>query len=721
MFKKMKLAPKLALTIGSVLTVILILLIGITVSMSKKAISASTYSELNEISESNALQIQQIFDEAESVASDMQYYLEYSFKRAEEHPSWSVVPTHPAAIALCQSDIYDEVLTSIGYDNEVYLRETARSSASYNDDLAGVGVMFEPYKFQAHMKDYAFYVSEENADQDIVPFGAYETYSRETYYQKAASTRQPVVTEPYEYEGSTLVTYASPVIHNNEMLGVVMADIKVENFDKVDATSVNYPSMYATIYNDIGEIIYDSEDLNDIGRTLAEFTPRASELSEIQNGMAKGVAFQVETTREDGRKVTRFFSPIRAAKQTWWSLTAVSTSDINEAVVKTEFWMIFISVIALLVIILTIILVLRRMLGPVQGVVQAARSIAEGNLEVHFEKTGGDEIGVLSRTFEGMTANLNRIVTDMTYVLGEMADGNFDVKSRTQESYVGAYEGLLSSVRRMNMRLSNTLSQIDNAADQVSAGSDQMSSGAQALSQGAVEQAASVEELASTIESILKQVQETSGNADKAKEQTETSGEEIAVCSRQMNAMVEAMDEIGRKSAEIGKIIKTIEDIAFQTNILALNAAVEAARAGEAGKGFAVVADEVRNLASKSATASNSTSELIQGAVDAVRKGTEIANETSNSLTKVVESTQIVSEIVEEIAVAAADQSRSLGQVTVGMNQISSVVHTNSATSEESAATSEELSSQAQMLRNLVGQFKLRKDAGSGNSGAVEF
>ncbi len=710
MLQKMKLASKLALVIGSVLTFILVILIGITVTLSRAAISASTYGELNAVSRANAQQIQQIFDEAESIARDMQYYLEQSYDIADENPNLTTIPTHPASRNLCESSIYDEVLTPITYDVEVYLKETARSSASRNDDLAGVGVMFEPYKFQDNIRDYAFYVSEKDADQDVSPFGSYEAYSQEIYYKLAAEGRKAVVTEPYDYEGTTMVSYASPVIHDDELIGVVMADIKVENFDRVETTSENFPSMYSTIYNDAGMIVYDSEDKNDIGRMLQEFTPKASELKEIRDSMAKGEAFLIETTREDGRKVTRFFTPIHAAEQTWWSLTAISSRDIDASVRKTVFWMILLSVIALFTIILTIVLVLRKMLRPVQGVVDAAKNIAEGNLDVRFGQTSEDEIGVLSRTFEKMAENLNQIVTDMKRILGEMAEGNFDVKTNAEESYVGAFEGLLSSVRKMNIRLSGTLSQIGVSANQVSIGSDQMSSGAQALSQGAVEQAASVEELASAIEGILGQVQNTAGNAADARTRSTASGEEISICSSQMHDMVEAMDEIGRKSAEIGKIIKTIEDIAFQTNILALNAAVEAARAGEAGKGFAVVADEVRNLAGKSATASNSTSDLIKGAADAVDKGVRIANQTAESLMKVVESTQTVSGIVDKIAEAAASQSESLSQVTTGMNQISSVVHTNSATAEESAATSEELSSQAQLLRNLVRQFKLRGD-----------
>ena len=367
---------------------------------------------------------------------------------------------------------------------------------------------------------------------------------------------------------------------------------------------------------------------------------------------------------------------------------------------------------SLVLIIFTIILLLRRVLGPVDGIVSAARDIAAGKLNVQLQVSSEDEIGVLSRTFMEMTQTLNRIVTDMKYILEEMASGNFAIKTRAEESYVGEFEGVLLSIRKMNRRLSSALSQINASADQVTAGSEQMSSGAQALSQGATEQAASVEELAATVAAILDQVQQTAQNAAEARDKSNEAGEETQVCNEQMKSMISAMDEIGKKSSEIGKIIKTIEDIAFQTNILALNAAVEAARAGAAGKGFAVVADEVRNLASKSAEASKNTSTLIQGAVTAVEKGTQIANDTAESLVKVVESTQTVSGIVDRIAEAAAEQSASIGQVNLGMEQISSVVQTNSATAEESAASSEELSSQAQILKGLVGQFKLRETNG---------
>ena len=246
------------------------------------------------------------------------------------------------------------------------------------------------------------------------------------------------------------------------------------------------------------------------------------------------------------------------------------------------------------------------------------------------------------------------------------------------------------------------------------------SCGAQALAQGATEQAAAVEQLAATITGISKQVNDTAENARNARNQSNMAGDEVEECNRQMRDMMAAMEEITRTSDEIGKIIKTIEDISFQTNILALNAAVEAARAGEAGKGFAVVAEEVRSLANKSTVASNDTAVLIESSIAAVARGKDIASETASSLSKVVEEVRTAASTVDKIADAAEEQAGAVEQVTVGVDQISSVVQTNSATSEQSAAASAELSNQAEVLKGLVAKFKLREEYAMGGVSSVQ-
>ena len=520
MLNKMKLAPKLALVIGSVLSLVLIVLISITAVMSKSAISASTYSELAAISETNGLEIQQIFDAAETVAVNIEYYMERAYKTVQADPSQNVKPTDPAAMELCKSEIYGNTLTSLNYDVEVFLRENARNTAKYNKDIAGVGVMFEPYAFQQDIRDYAFYVNEAAADQDIAPFGSYESYSQEDYYKNALTTKTSNVSDPYEYNGATLVTYASPILNNGKVQGVVMADINVANFSKVDSSNENYPSMYSTIYDDNGKIIYDSESLEDIGKYLADFTPNQSELSLMQTNMAKKQPFRVETTREDGRKVTRFFTPIKAAGETWWSLTAVNSSDVDAAVKTTVISMVLLSACALILIIAVIFLLLHRLLRPIKSIVSAAAEIADGNLNVQIAAESEDEVGRLARTFLKMVQNLNVIVSDVDYILGKMAEGDFDVRTNSEESYVGNFRGILSSMRTLNIKLSNVLMQINTAADQVSDGSEQVSSGAQALSQGTTEQASSIEELAATINEISLHVKQTAENAVQAREQT---------------------------------------------------------------------------------------------------------------------------------------------------------------------------------------------------------
>ena len=537
-------------------------------------------------------------------------------------------------------------------------------------------------------------------------------------YVRQAMQGNVYVSEPLisKVTGELSIMVAAPIyeggIQGSSIIGVVYF-VPPETFLNDIVTSIKVSeNSRAYMINNTGYTIADTTLETITVQNIEEEAKSESSLKElaaIHASMREGKN-DFGSYKSGKDKMFAAYAPVNGTDG--WSLAVVAPQ--LDYLSSTYFDIIINLVMMVFAILLSIIVALKlaNSIGnPMKACAERMRLLVEGDLETPVpEAVNEDETGILMASTADLVAGLSAIIHDIDFLLHEMANQNLDIHSQNREAYVGDFQSILISMRMLKLELSDTLLQINTSADQVSNASSQVSSSAQNLSQGSVEQASSVQELAARISEISNQAKHTASGALDVRRQTHSVGEGVSACNHQMQELMSAMERIHSSSDEIGKIIKTIEDIAFQTNILALNAAVEAARAGEAGKGFAVVADEVRNLASKSAEASKNTSVLISHSAEAVQTGNEIAEHTANTLQKVVGSIDTMIESIDQIASVSNEQSDAILQVNEGISQITSVVQSNSATAEQSAAASEELSAEAGNLKQLVEQFTLIKN-----------
>lgn len=538
-------------------------------------------------------------------------------------------------------------------------------------------------------------------------------------YVRQAMQGNVYVSEPLisKITGELSIMVAAPIyadgVYGSSIVGVIYF-VPHETFlnDIVSAIQLGENSRAYLINKDgdtIADITLDTITVQNV-EAEAESDPSLKELAAIHAEMRQGKTGFGSYTSGD-HKMFAAYAPVADTDD--WSI-AVTAPQLNYLASTRDAMYINIAVI-IIAIVLSIIIALVlafKISKPMKVCADRMKLLVEGDLDTPMPKiTSKDETGALAKSTEALVEGLRAVINDIDYLLNEMANQNLDVHTEHEEVYSGSFQNILFSMRNMKKELSGALRQVNYSATEVSNASNQLSASAQTLGQGTTEQAGSVQELASRIGIISDQVKDTAKGALDVRSQTHQTGEEVLLCNQKMQDLVEAMQKINESSEEIGKILKTIDDIAFQTNILALNAAVEAARAGEAGKGFAVVAEEVRDLAGKSAEAAQNTSELIEHSTDAVHIGTEIAQSTAGVLRNVVDSIQTMVEAIDNIAAVSNEQSEAVEQISEGINQISIVVQTNSATAEESAAASEQLSAEATCLKELVDHFTLPSES----------
>lgn len=569
--------------------------------------------------------------------------------------------------------------------------------------------------------DYDYYV-DVNVINQVSECVNNETndYSSDENYKSCFNDDKIIFTDPYVFklnENKYLVSDIYVPIHTTDIaknvMGVLHVKLNINVFSKVISNISIGDTGYTIVVDKNGYVIAqpDQDTLTD-HLSYIELARNDSSYSAMADVISKAINVESGFSEVVLQGVSKYVSYAPIDGTEGWSCIMVATpSEHTQSIYNSVVIGTIVAVVCFALSVLLIITIVKKIISPVKQCSDRIVTLSHGDLhqqELDFGKKIDKEISQLSESTNLISKNINEIISDIDTMLRTL--GNGDLTYKPADVYLGDFAPIRQSYESIMISLNKTMDKISKAGQRVATGSEQVASAAGSLSGGAAKQAASVEELSASLTEVAEKVNRNAVRAENAAENSAQATKLVESGNEQMNGLLGAMQEIGETSGEIEKIIRAIDDISFQTNILALNAAVEAARAGDAGKGFAVVADEVRNLAGKVAEAASTTTELIKNSMKAVENGTMIANKTAQTLTEIVNTTTATTKLVGEISTACAEQAEAIEQINVGVDQISSVVQTNSATSEECAASAQELSVQANMLDEMVSGFTIDEE-----------
>lgn len=576
---------------------------------------------------------------------------------------------------------------------------------------------FEPDVYFMNTPDGVSYYAYRNGnDIGIEVLKDYASYGTADYYLPAKETLNTHVTEPYKWELAngetvTLITLSTPIIDDKgNFMGVANCDIDVDYLLKLDYQKGDFTKAYHYISTKEGKNIVHSLG----GNRFAAIPKEVETYPEIKQAIANNAYYNTEIKESDmkGGAAFAIYNPISSpgTDVNWTIAFVVDKGEALGSVLRIIIPVVSVSLLGAFILVMISKITIKKALAPVDNVVEMATKMGACELkdQTYTVLKTDDELGMLSDIFVDTSQTISSYIEQISGILHQVAKGN--LTNRLHSDFKGDFDGIKKDINTIIYSLNSTFRKMQEVAVQVAENAENFEYTSQEMGKGSIEQAAALEELVSKISEITAQVEENAHSVVEISIKTERVGEELHSSNEKMNQLLEAMRMITDTSGKIGNIIHTIEDIAFQTNILALNAAVEAARAGNAGKGFAVVADEVRNLASKSAEAAQNTKDLIQNSLASVNEGAKYANATAESLQTVVDDAKSITFTISEISKKTKEQSEALNEASMGITNISNMVQSNAAMAQESAESSRELSDQADMLKESINEFQLKKD-----------